>query len=243
MADFGTEEDGGFNKVTKAYKRSPSLELYVRLRREQPDAEIEVSVTGGMDQLYFMENELKSYGFDPHLYASILDADPDAISEMSLQIMEKMIDAHARKKAGETHLARRRLIIPDKLIDWLISCMLDSLSWNDDLHIPRDLIVLLRERLGGSVLEYEQANDSYQRRWNALVFGGMLRAKGEEVSMRKIAAALGVAPSTVSRWFPDGNFQDEIERIASWFDENGKPRPLLDQDKPSKSGQSAGGIE
>lgn len=234
MSDFGSDDDGSFNRVSKAYKANPTIDHYVKLRRKDPKAEIEIAVTGGLDQLYFMEEELNSYGFAPRLYASILDADPDAISELSLQIMEKMIEARVLEKAGETHLARRGLAVPDKLIDWLIASMLDALSWNDSLHIPRDLIVLIRERLGGSHFEIEQANATHQRRWNALIVGGMLRARGEQVSMRKLAAALGVSPSTITRWFPNGDFHDEIKTIASWFDEDGKIR----MDTPSKKSRN-----
>ena len=200
MSDFGSDDDGSFNRVSKAYKANPTIDHYVKLRRKDPKAEIEIAVTGGLDQLYFMEEELNSYGFAPRLYASILDADPDAISELSLQIMEKMIEARVLEKAGETHL----------------------------------LIVLIRERLGGSHFEIEQANATHQRRWNALIVGGMLRARGEQVSMRKLAAALGVSPSTITRWFPNGDFHDEIKTIASWFDEDGKIR----MDTPSKKSRN-----
>jgi hypothetical protein len=100
--------------------------------------------------------------------------------------MEKMIEVKALEKSGKTHLTRRGLAIPDKLVHWLITCMLDSLSWNDDLHIPRDLIVLIRECLGGSSPGYEQASDTHQKRWAAIEIGGQLKARGIEPSFRMI---------------------------------------------------------
>lgn len=228
MAGYGSKEDGGYNEQSLAYKKAPSIEHYVKLRRADPSAEIEVAVIGGMDQLYFMEGELRKYGFDPEMIASVLDADPEAISEVSLQIMEKLIEAKNLAKAGQTHLTRRGLAIPDKLVNWLIACMLDALSWNDDLYIPRDLIVLIRERLGGSNPEYEQASDAHQKRWAAITIGGQLKARGIKPSFRMLAGALNVSPSTVMRWFPDGDFEKEIERVATWFDENGQLRDLKD---------------
>lgn len=224
MSEYGSDGDGGFNAFTKAYKNEPSLEHYVRLRRESPDAEIEVAVIGGMDQLFFIEPELRRYGFDPALVASVMDADPHAISELSLQLMEKIIEAESMSRSGETHLARRGLVVPDKLINWLIGCMLDGLSWNDELYIPRDLIVLLRERLSGSNPQYEQASHAHQMRWNAILIGGQLLARGITPSFRMLADALGVAPSTVKRWFPNGEFLEEVERISAWYDKHGKPR-------------------
>ena len=91
MASFGSNESGGFNTASKAYKANPTIENYVKLRREDPRADIEVGVIGGMDQLFSMAKELENQGFDPELLASAMDADAEAISELSLQIMEKMI--------------------------------------------------------------------------------------------------------------------------------------------------------
>lgn len=222
MVGYGSKDDGEFNEPTRSYKKDPSIEKYVALRRADPAAEIEVGVIGGIEQLFFMEKELRKFGFDPAIVASVLDADPEAISELSLQIMERMIEAGDLAKAGQTHLTRRGLAIPDKLVNWLINCMLDGLSWNDDLHIPRDLIVLIRERLGGSNPEYEQASDAHQQRRAAIIIGGQLKAKGIKPSFRMLAKFLDVSPSTVMRWFPDGDFEEEIERVATWFDENGQ---------------------
>lgn len=228
MADYGTDESGGFNAASRAYKYNPTIEHYVKLRRENPNSEIEVAVIGGMDQLLFMEPELRKFGFDPQMVASVLDADLEAISEISLQIMEKMIEARDLARSGQTHLTRRGLAVPDKLINWLIGCMLDALSWTDELYIPRDLIVLIRERLGGSNLEYEQASAAHQKRWSAIIVGGQLKAQGIDPSFRMLARLLKVSPTTVMRWFPDGEFDEEIARVSTWFDENGQFRDLKD---------------
>ena len=224
MAEFGSRKDGRYNELSKSYKSEPSIENYVRLRRTDPAAEIEISVIGGMEQLFFMEAELRKYGFDPAMIASVLDANTEAIGELSLQIMEKMVEAKNLAKGGQTHLARRGRAIPDKLVNWLIACMLDALSWNDDLYIPRDLIVLIRERLGGSNPEYEQASNAYEKRWAAITIGAQLKAQGMKPSFRVLARILQVSPSTVMRWFPDGDFEEEIERVARWFDEDGQVR-------------------
>lgn len=116
--NFGSDEKGGFNEVSRAYKLDPSIEHYVKLRRENPEAEIEVKIVGGIDQLFYLEPELRRYGIDPELVASALDANEQAISELSLHIMEKMIEARKSASGGKTHLVSRGLAIPDKLIDW-----------------------------------------------------------------------------------------------------------------------------
>ncbi|MEA2875246.1 MAG: hypothetical protein QOF14_442 [Hyphomicrobiales bacterium] len=228
---FGSQEGGGFNDFSKAFKKNPSIENYVRLRRENPTAEIEVSVLGGIDPLFYMEPELKRYGFDPDLIAGTLDADPDAISEISLQLMERIIEARKRAEAGETHLVRRGLAVPDKLIDWIINCSLDALSWNNTLEIPRDLIVLIRERLGGANPEYKQAAHAHEQKGNAALIGGQLKARGITPTFKMLADALGVAPSTVKRWFEPGEFEREVDYWSRAFDADGKMIPFNERQK------------
>ena len=230
---FGSDDGGGFNEFSKAYKKNPSIENYVKLRRENPDAEIEVAVIGGIEQLFSMEQELRRYGFDPKLVAGVMDANSAAISKISLQLMEKMIEARSLAKAGRTHLVRRKLAVPEKLIDWIISCALDSLSWNDDLYIPRDLIVLIRERLGGSNPEYKQASRVRERKSNAAIVGGQLRARGIKPTFKMLGDAFGVAPSTVKRWFRPGEFERETGFWSKSFDEDGNLIPLGEQMKPT----------
>jgi hypothetical protein len=223
---FGSSEGGGFNEITKIYKADPSIENYVRLRRGNPEAEIEVRTVGSFESMFYMREELARYGIDPELLGGILDADQDAISEMALRLMEKIIEARAIAADGKTHLIRRGLAIPEKLIDWIISCSLDALSWNDDLMIPRDLIVLMRERLGGSNLHYEKEGKIRRNKQNAGLIAGQLMARGVVPSFKIIGEALGVAPSTVKRWFGPGEFEQERDVYAKWFDNDGNLRPL-----------------
>jgi hypothetical protein len=48
-----------------------------------------------------------------------------------------------------------------------------------------------------------------------------LIAMGKKPSLRLMAKLLGVAPSTIKRWFPNGDFIKQAERISHWFDEAG----------------------
>lgn len=213
-------------EISKEYKNAPSIENYLRLRRAHPNVEIEVAVTGGMDQLFYMEAELQKYGIDARSFAGVLDADPKIISSIALHLMEKIVEARKLSKRGETHLIRRKLVVPDKLIDWIISCSLDALSWNDDLYIPRDLIVLIRERLGGSNGEYEQGSRAHHHKMNAGMVAGQLKAQGIKPTFRLLGKIFGVAPSTVKRWFAPGEVEREAERWSRLFDEKGNSIPL-----------------
>jgi hypothetical protein len=221
---FGSTPGGGFNEFSLAYKNDPSLEKYLEIRRKNPSAEIEVAVIGGIDKLFSIEAELRKFGFDPSIIASALDADSEAISEISLILMEKIIEARQLEAQGETQLVSRGLAVPQKLMDWLISLMLDALSWNDTLHIPRDLIVLIRERLGGSNPYYEQAARTHVMRNNALMIGGQMLARGLQPSFRSIAKLLEISPSTVKRWFDDRDFEKEVQDYAEFFNCDGTRR-------------------
>jgi hypothetical protein len=201
------------------------------LRRTNPEAEIEISVLGGIEPLFYMEPELQRHGIDPQLVVGAMDADSEAISEIALRLMEKIIEARKLAKAGKSHLTRRGLAIPDKLIDWLITCSLDALSWNDDLYIPRDLIVLIRERLGGSNPEYRQASQAHEKKGNAAMVAGQLKARGIKPTYKMLGDAFSVAPSTVKRWFKPDEFERETEFWARSFDKNGELIPFNKRQK------------
>jgi hypothetical protein len=230
--NFGSVESGGFNEITKEYKANPTIENYVKLRRANPSAEIEVRVIGSFDSMFYMREELKKYGIDPELLGGILDADPDAIGEISLLLMEKMIAARQIEEAGERHLIRRGLAVPERLIDWLICCSLDALSWNDELTIPRDLIVLIRERLGGSHPQYEQEGEVRNNKSNAKMIAGQLMAQGVMPTFKILGRALGVAPSTVKRWFEPGELEQARDLWTKAFDKNGELLPLHSHVRP-----------
>ena len=157
-------EQQGFSELSKAFKRDPTIENYVRLRRENPDEVIEIAVSSGLEWLFSNEELLKSNGIPPLLVGGILDADHACISELSLLLLEKIIEKKGLSARGETHLVGRGNAISESLIDHLICMMLDSLEWTDDLRLDRDLIVLIRERLGGVSSKWEKEQDLHERR-------------------------------------------------------------------------------
>jgi hypothetical protein len=228
FSDFADNGSGGFNKITLAFKRDPTIEHYLELRKEDPNAEIEVSIHGGVDQLFYVEAELARYGISADEFVSVFDANDDAISKFSLFFMEKIVDARRLAKAGETHLVRRGLAVPEKLIDWFITCSLDAMSYYDLLEMNRDLIVLIRERLGGPFPEYEVGSLIREKRQKAAIIAGCIKAQGKKPSLRQIASLLKVAPTTVMRWFSPGEFESEAERYARWFNPDGSMRNLRD---------------
>lgn len=206
--------DGPQDELSKSFKQEPTLEHYVKLRRSYPGQEIEISVLGGFDAHLELSDEYHRYGIDPTLVISAtLDSNPSAVSALSLQLIDNIVHRDQLTKARHTHLSRNNSVVPEKMVDWLITCMLDGLSWSDRLHIPRDLIVLIRERLGGVNQAYQQSSKKDGMRDNAVVIAAQMLARGETPSVRAIASVLGTSPPNIVRWFPDKTVVDEAREF------------------------------
>jgi len=213
MSDFG-REPVGFNAISKEYKASHTVENYVRLRRQRPKEEIEISTTGGIEFVFNFENDLREHGFDPGLICGLLDADPEVQAEISLQLLEMLLERAKLEKSGATHVVSRGKSISDSLVNYLIGCGLDALSWNDDLRITRELIVLIQHQLGVLNSKYEDELETRTKKSNATWVAAQLLAAGKTPTYRNIARAFGVQASTVMRWFPDGDLRTEAERLV-----------------------------
>jgi hypothetical protein len=229
-------EPEGISELSKAFKRNPTIENYVKLRREKPDEEIEIAVTDGIDWLFANEKSLREIGIEPQWVASSLDANPEAISKVSLRLLEKIIERKYTESEGETHIVSRGKAISDSLVNYLAAMMLDALSWNDILEIPRDLIVLLRYQIiGDGETEQSRQLQSHKLEFDIGMVGGQLLEQGLQPSARTIAKILGVNASTVSRIFPKDKLLSESQRWLSAFQGFHKSRtPFADMETKRK---------
>lgn len=223
---YGSNPTGGFNEASLSFKEDPTLENYLALRRADPAAEIEVSFLGGLDAMFAMEAELAKFGFEVEKIVPVLDADVDAISALSMELIARIVETRKLIAEGETQLVRRGLALPDKLINWLICLMLNGMSWKDELELPRELVVLICDRLGGTSSSYLQTVETAEARSNARMIAASLKAQGLDHSLRRVAEILKISPSTLSRWFEPGEFEIETEKLSHLFDRNGRMKPL-----------------
>jgi DNA-binding transcriptional MerR regulator len=223
---YGSDEKGGFNPSSKAYKANPTIEKYLELRHADPDAEIEIATVGGFDPVLAMRAELETQGFTIDEMMKLLDANQETISDVSLRLLEELSRQKSLAESGETQLVRREKAMPLKLIDWVIAISLEALSWTDSMEMNRDLIVLINARLIGENPHYKSQVQASEQRQRAVWIGAQLVARGQKISIRKVAEALGVAPSTVSRWFEPGEFETKCEEHSSLFREDGSFRSL-----------------
>jgi DNA-binding CsgD family transcriptional regulator len=206
---FGGEPDPS---LSREYKNNPTIENYLSLRRANPNAEIEVAFTSGLDWLFANENLLRENGINPQWFASALDANEEAISKLSLHLLDKIVDRSRLEKSGETHVMSRGVAISDSLVNYLIAAMLDALSWNDDLYIPRDLLVLTRYQILGDGPAQLKQLESHQLEHRIAYIGAQILEQGRQVTTREIAKILNINASTVSRIFPGDKLKIESER-------------------------------
>ena len=202
-----------FKQLVFSYRRKPTIENYVRIRRQFPEVEIQVVRFGGFEILFAFEEEFKKNGIDPQLVVRMLDADEPSIDELSLCLMERLIAKDNLPKDGPGYLESRRNAISEATVNYLIAVMLEALDWNDaEIRIPASLIVLIRDRLCGTNPDLHTEYLSREHRKNAAIVAGQIfNARGEGISVRKLAKALTVPLSTAARWLADEEFLKWVE--------------------------------
>ncbi len=211
--DPNTTDKFGAPEVTKKYWASPTIENYVRLRRQNIHVPIEIGTTGGIEFVFAMADELLLYGIEPSVVEAAMEADKAAQAELSLVLLELIIDRQKRKKSGETHIVSRNKVISDTLVNYLIAACLEAVDWNP-LEISPDLVVLIKQQLGPICSRYELEEKKRKNRSDAMMVAFQIAANGEIPSYRNIAHAMGVEATTVKRWFPEGSFISEMKTFA-----------------------------
>jgi hypothetical protein len=130
--------------------------------------------------------------------------------------MERLIERKRLEARGATHLRGRGNGISDALVGHLIVAMMEVLQ-QDRLEPRPSFVLLVREQLGGANTEIYKSHTMWSSRNRAVFLGMQIKRRGEQPTIRKIAATLGVQPSTVSRWFPGGDFLAQVERFEKLF--------------------------
>ena len=111
------------------------------------------------------------------------------------------------------------MAISDSLVDFLIVAMLETMEES----VPPSLVVLIRNRLCGENPDRRKEQLVMQRRSDAVALAALTFPSGK-VSLRKIAKLMHVQTSTLSRAFPDGSFQKEVDKFRREIDAFGLRR-------------------
>ncbi len=206
-----------FFQLVKRFDEDPSIENYVALRRFAPHGDTEIYRFAGVDPLCSLEPDLKKFGLDPVLVCGVLDGDDREMDELCLQLLERLIERKRLVAERMTHLQSRGKGISDALIDHLIVVMLEAMQQYGVDPKP-SLVLLIRERLGGANTDILKSHKKRESQDLAIFHGFQLRRRGARPTIRRVADIMGVQPSTVSRWFPDGDFLERVEEFSRPFE-------------------------
>ena len=217
-----------FVRQADQFKAEPTLENYLVFRRTFGSSGVESAHLSTDDPVPSIENELRQHDIDPAIFSDALDGNDHQIDELCLRLMEKLVERHALVTSGKSHVQTTWQAIPDSLIDYLAISMLEACEAHD-LSPPPALVVLLRDRLGGPNPARRKQNMIDQNRTVAIWMAAQILSNGEKTSIRKIAKAMGLEASTVSRWFKKGELEQEAKRVRGWFK---KPSELKRKIKP-----------
>jgi hypothetical protein len=198
------------------FDEDQSIESYVALRRFAPGCDTEIHQFAGVDPLQALGQELEQAGLDRALVCGALGGDDRDIDELCLQLMEGLIGRKRLEARGETHLQGRGIGISDALVGHLIVSMMEVLQ-QDCLEPRPSFVLLVREQLGGASTAIYKSHTKFLGRNRAVFLGMQIKRRGEQPTIRQIAATMGVQPSTVSRWFPGGDFLEQVERFEKSF--------------------------
>jgi hypothetical protein len=198
------------------FDEEPSIENYVALRRFSLGWDTEIHRFAGVDPLQALGHDLEQAGLDRALVCGALGGDDRDIDELCLQLMERLIERQRLEARGATHLQGRGGGISDALVGHLIVSMMEVLQ-QDGLEPKPSLVLLVREQLGGANTEIYKSHTKWSSRNRAVFLGMQIKRRGEQPTIRQIALTMGVQPSTVSRWFPGGDFLEQVELFERSF--------------------------
>ncbi len=161
--------------------------------------------------IFANEKTLIKWGIGPMALLLAMDGDQQAISDVSLRLIQLLEEREKLGDGPETHIVGRGKAIGLDLVNTVVATLLKSALSHNGGQFPRDFAALLYFYVSPSKQQIEKEIASRIGRESAIYLAVKLKEAGLTPSIRKIAKHLGVAPSTVSRWFPDGDFEKEIE--------------------------------
>jgi hypothetical protein len=186
-----------FRQLWVAYEKQQSLETFLRLACEFPGVEIRVPPL--FHDPFFLNPEMAKYGINPDLISTFGDDIVVSIDKLSLRLIELLVD--------RTKLPKRQDAITDPLVNCLIVIMLDNLSYFG-LDLPAPFLLLIRDRLCGPAPDHRQAYKSSKLRDLAI---RVVAAETNKMSVRALAASIGISKTTASRWLGEADFHREVE--------------------------------
>jgi len=198
-----------FKQLVLTYEKDPTIANYLQIRRDFPETEIQVGCFGGIEALFKLEEIFAGQGIDPRLIVGALDAAEPDIDLLCLRLLVLLEAKRNLPKEGVGFIEARRKAISDATINYLIMEILEATDrCGQSIRIPSSLVVLIREQLCGSNPDLHRLYLARERFRNAAHSARRhFQQTGEQISVRKLAAAAGVSRGTAERWLADEHFQ------------------------------------
>ena len=124
--------------LREAWQRSPTLKNYVTLRRNNPGVRI-LPTFPDIELVYREVHKIEEDLIDCDISSDVLIeamlGNCSAISEISITLMELLIERDVMQKSKKSHLVSRGEAISDVLVNRLIAMMLEGAT-----HVNPDLL-------------------------------------------------------------------------------------------------------
>jgi hypothetical protein len=217
---WSKERMGAFKRVVVDYRKNPTLENYLLVRREFPEVEIQIGEFGGIDALFTLENDFREQGVDPDLIAACLDADEPSIDALCLRLMEKLVEREKLSQGTPGYIQKRRAAISDALVNYLIVTILESFDWvEEEVRIPASLVVLIRHQLTGTNPDLHAAYLSREYKHNLAIMLAQILKPNDKLSINKLASIARIPRIRAARLLKDEDFMYWLELAKKWVAE------------------------
>jgi hypothetical protein len=124
-----------FKQLVLRYEKDPTIANYLQIRRDFPEAEVEVGIFSGIDAPFKLEEKLAGQGFDPLLLVGALAAYEPDIDAVCLRLLELLEAKRNLPKTGFGFIEERRKAISDATVNYLIVEMFEAIDrcggWDD----------------------------------------------------------------------------------------------------------------
>jgi len=205
-----------FATLAVDFRKDPSIEQYLRIRKSFPELDIQIDISGGIDALFAIEKKCEQYGVDPGLVADAMDGSERHIDTLCLVLMDRLVTRG--KIAGAGALQRKRAAISDAMVNYLIAFMLEGADRTDEeIRLPASLILLIRHQLGALKGDLHESFESRETKLRAAWIAGQQLKPGEPLSINRLMKLMTIIPkftvsrATAARWLKDEEFRSHLE--------------------------------
>jgi hypothetical protein len=203
-----------FTQAVVRYRRDPTIENYLFIRRKFPDVEISVDQFEGTEELFSLDRTFKTQGIDTNLISAAMDGDEPSVDRLCLHLLELLATKRSLPKTGPQHIARRRMAVSEASVNYLVSMMLEVYSTpREPFRIPGSLVVLARQQLISVRTDLHAEYRSRVRLEKVALQAGKNLKPGETLSIDKLHALTGVPRSTAARYLANGEFKLMVEHV------------------------------